>query len=151
MSAPGEGTRSSRLRPSSGDVLFVALLAVLVLVAPDHLLADASTGWHVKTGDFVLEQRAFVRTDIFSYGRYGQPWFAWEWLADVAMALAHRLAGLHGVVLLAAVVVAATFRRAFGAMLERGAGYYGALALGLLAFGAAGMHALARRTWRAGT
>lgn len=137
-------TTGLRLAPSTGDVLFVAILGVLVFIAPDHLLTDASTGWHVKTGEHVLEHRAFVRTDIFSYGRYGEPWFAWEWLADVALALSHRFAGLYGVVFFAAAVVAATFRRAFGAALARGGGYFGSLALVLLAFGASGMHALAR-------
>jgi hypothetical protein len=130
--------------PSASDFVFVLVLVCLAVIAPAKLLADADTGWHVRAGDWVLKNRAFIRGDIFSYHRAGEPWFAWEWLSDIAMSLANRLAGLHGVVLLTAVVIAGTFRRCFAIVLRNGDDYFGAMALTLLAFGACTVHALAR-------
>jgi hypothetical protein len=133
-----------KLAPSTGDFLFAALVTVLVFIAPDHLLTDASVGWHIKTGDFILSHRAFVRSDIFSYNQWGAPWFAWEWLADVVLALVHRAAGLYGVVLAASVVIALTFRKLLTALLVRQNHYFVSLGFLLLSFAASGIHALAR-------
>jgi hypothetical protein len=47
-------------------------------------------------------------TDPFSFTMAGKAWYAWEWLADVILALVHQADGLQGVVLLAGVVIALT-------------------------------------------
>ncbi len=62
------------------------------------LLGDADTGWHIRTGEWILEHHAVPTKDIFSFTRPGAPWYAWEWLADILMALAHRAGGLPAVV-----------------------------------------------------
>ena len=72
------------------------------------LLADGDTGWHIRTGQYVLENWAFPRVDLFSFTMEGKSWFAWEWFSDVLLALAYEAAELKGVVLLAGVVIAAT-------------------------------------------
>jgi hypothetical protein len=46
-------------------------------------------------------------TDPYSFTRAGQPWYAWEWAADVAVGAVHRLAGLSGVALFYATAIAA--------------------------------------------
>ena len=43
---------------------------------------------------------------MFSFSRPQAEWFAWEWASDVLFSLAHRAAGLKGVVLLAGVAIA---------------------------------------------
>jgi hypothetical protein len=47
------------------------------------------------------------RTDPYSLTRNGQPWFAWEWGADVIMGTAHQAGGLAYVAGLYALVIAA--------------------------------------------
>lgn len=72
------------------------------------LLSDSDTGWHIRTGQWILTYGRIPNADLFSFTKAGQPWIAWEWLSDIAMALAHRIDGLAGVVLLAMLVLGAT-------------------------------------------
>ena len=61
------------------------------------LFRDSDAGWHIRTGEAILTTGNLPRTDPYSFTRGGQPWFAWEWLADVAMGGIHRAFGLKGV------------------------------------------------------
>ncbi len=134
------------LVPSHSDWLFGALMVWLFVAGSGWqvLLADGDTGWHIRAGEYILDSGRVPRTDLFSFSKAGAPWCAWEWLSDVLFALAHRAAGLKGVVLLASVVIAACLTLLFRHMLDRGAGFFVALAVCLLAAGASGIHFLAR-------
>lgn len=138
--------RRVRLVPGMGDFYFVALLAWLFAAGAgwQGLLADGDTGWHIRTGDYILQTRSVPRQDLFSYTRPGEPWFAWEWLSDVILAAVHRGWGLAGVSALGGVVIAAAMVVLFRWMLWRGANFFVALAVGLLATGASSVHFLAR-------
>src|SRR5437870_4318969 len=85
--------------PSFGAAVFgVALLQVLFLSqGAQGLFRDSDTGWHIRNGEAILTNFAVPRVDSFSYTRSGNEWFAWEWLSDVAIGSAHRIAGLSGV------------------------------------------------------
>ncbi len=134
------------LVPSQSDWLFAALMGWLFVAASGWqvLLADGDTGWHIRAGEYILAHGQVPHTDLFSFTRPGAPWCAWEWLSDVLFALAHRAAGLKGVVLLAGTAIAACFTVLFRHMLARGSGFFVALAACLLAAGASGIHFLAR-------
>ena len=154
-----EGSRSSRegglaqpapalwvrlLIPSMGDTIFIALLAVLACTALSvRLLGDAGIGWHIRTGQQILAQHAFLRVDSFSSTMQGKPWFAWEWLYDVMAGRLDEWAGLNGVVWFTAVVIAGVFAGLF-LLLRRGTNVFVALALLLLAASGSMIHALAR-------
>ncbi|MEP7351988.1 MAG: hypothetical protein ABI824_02025 [Acidobacteriota bacterium] len=135
------------LIPSLADLFFLALLVWLFASSGsggEGLLGDADAGWHIRTGEYILDHHAVPYQDLYSFSKAGQPWFAWEWLADVIDALVHRAAGLKGVILLAAVMITA-----FGTLLIRRMAYRGthlfiALAVALLGMGAASIHFLAR-------
>jgi len=71
------------------------------------LFRDSDAGWHIRTGEAILTTGTLPRSDPYSFTRPGQPWFAWEWLSDVAAGAAHRAAGLGGVAMLYATVIAA--------------------------------------------
>jgi hypothetical protein len=89
------------LVPSLSDVAFLMPILVLFRCATGvgWLLSDSDTGWHIRTGEWILNKRRIPSTDLFSFTRTGQPWFAWEWLSDVSMAAAHSHFGLGGVAL----------------------------------------------------
>ncbi|HET8669039.1 MAG TPA: hypothetical protein VFM10_13725, partial [Terriglobales bacterium] len=96
--------------PSLADLLFIVTFWCLTIgMWGMGMLGDAGTGWHVRNGDHILATRSIPHVDYFSYTMSGRPWYAWEWLYDVVLACAHRLAGLNGVVVLSAVIVAFTF------------------------------------------
>src|SRR5215472_14511740 len=98
------------LLPSLSDLAF--LIPILVLfwstTGVGWLLTDSDTGWHIRSGEFILRNRHVPTVDLFSFTKTGPPWIAWEWLSDVAMALAHRIEGLAGVVLVAMLLLGAT-------------------------------------------
>jgi hypothetical protein len=137
------------LIPSAGDLIFVALLGSLVLtVLSVRLLGDAGIGWHIRTGQLILATHAIPHIDPFSATTSlvspGQPWFAWEWLYDVVVGWLDRAAGLNGVVLFTALIIALVFAWTFRLLLRRGTNVLVALILVLLAASAAMIHFLAR-------
>lgn len=70
-----------------------------------ELFRDSDAGWHIRTGEAILQTGALPHTDPYSFTRGGQPWFAWEWGADVAVGAIHRAAALTGVALFYAAVI----------------------------------------------
>ncbi len=74
----------------------------------------------------------------------GQPWFAWEWLYDLLVGWLETAAGLNGVVLFTALVIALVFAWTFRLLLRRGTNILVAVVLVLLAASAAMIHFLAR-------
>jgi hypothetical protein len=134
------------LVPSLSDCLFVSLLWWLFASGTGWigLLADGDTGWHIRTGQHILDGGGLPRQDLFSFSRPGAQWFAWEWLSDVVLGWLHRQADLKGVVLLAGAAACASITVVFRHALWRGAGLFVALAACLLGAGASTIHYLAR-------
>jgi len=133
------------LVPSVTDCLFVAVLTMLLFTPLSvRLLGDAGIGWHIRTGQLILATHAIPRMDPFSSTMAGKPWFAWEWLYDVAAGKLESALGLNGVVWFTALVIAAVFAGTFRWLTRRGANFAVALVLVLLALAASTIHFLAR-------
>ncbi len=131
--------------PPLAEVVFGSVLLWLLLGGQASvLLADGDTGWHIRTGDYILAHRRFPTADLFSFSRPGAEWFAWEWGSDVLFSLAHRMAALKGVVMLAAVVIAATLAALFQFLLWRRVNVIVAVVTMLAAGSASSVHWLAR-------
>jgi hypothetical protein len=134
--------------PSLSDWIFIAVLAWLLGYALSGmdlgLLTDASTGCHIRTGEFVLQHGQAPRTDMLSFTRAGQPWFAWEWLSDVLFALLYRALALKGVVVFSSALIAFTVWLAARHAIQRGANCLIVIALLHLVIGASSMQYLAR-------
>ncbi len=98
------------LLPSLSDWAFAAVLCWLFWGQSGAiaLLGDGDAGWHIRLGEMFLANGHLPTTDPFSFTMAGKQWFAWEWLADVILGIAHQLDGLQGVVLLAGAVIALT-------------------------------------------
>jgi len=127
--------------------LFLAVLVWLFAATPGgwaSLLADGDTGWHIRTGDYILDHRIIPHHDIFSFSKAEEPWFAWEWGADVIFALLVRAGGLKALVLFCGLIIAGFVTLLFRLALARGANPLITLALTLLAIGATSIHYLAR-------
>jgi len=60
-------------------------------------MVDGDTYIHVAAGRWILHHRQFIHADPFSYTFRGAKWDAPEWLSEVFMAGAYRLAGWSGV------------------------------------------------------
>lgn len=134
------------LLPTLSDLAFG--LPVLVLfwstTGVGWLLTDSDTGWHIRTGQWILSNRRIPTADLFSYTTAGKPWIAWEWLADVVMALAHHIGGLAGVVWLAMLVLSVTAVCVYKTAVAESGHRLIALMLTWLAISASTIHWLAR-------
>ncbi len=132
--------------PSVGAVVFsVALLHVLFLSEGTRtLFRDSDAGWHIRAGEQILATGSIPRVDSFSWTHAGRPWFAWEWLADVALGGAHATAGAAGVALLAALVIALAAWGSVRLALSLGANLFFTAASTVLVMGATSIHWLAR-------
>lgn len=131
--------------PSVADLIFVLLLVTLAFTPLSmRLLGDAGIGWHIRTGQQIAATHAIPRVDSFSSTMAGKPWFAWEWLYDVAVGQLAASFGLNGVVWFTAVIVAAVFAWMFHLLVARGTNLLVALVLVLLAVSASMIHFLAR-------
>jgi hypothetical protein len=100
-----------RLLPSFTDlvILFPLLFVMLKMQGVATLLGDGDTGWHIRTGEWIIQNRQVPYSDIFSFSKSGQPWFAWEWAWDVCFAWIHQLGGLPAVVFVNLVLLSVIF------------------------------------------
>lgn len=137
--------RRLRLAPTLPDLFFAALLMARFgrLDSWQALFRDGDTGWHIRTGEYVLDHGVPAR-DLFSFSRAGQPWYAWEWLSELIFGQLHRWWGLPGVAVLGALLVCLPAVLLFAWLLRRGSGAWVALATTLASVSAASVHYLAR-------
>lgn len=134
------------LMPSLSDLAFLTPVLVLFwcTTGVGWLLTDSDTGWHIRTGEWILKNGRVPVTDIFSFTKAGQPWFAWEWLSDVLMAVIHRHFGLAGIVLVSLLLLGATSVCVYRSTLEESGHRVIATVLTGLAMAASTIHWLAR-------
>lgn len=90
-----------RLLPSLTDLAFLMPVVFLFfrLDGAKTMLGDGDTGWHIRTGEWILANGRIPDKDIFSFTLPQQPWFAWEWLWDVMFGWLHQHGGMGAVVL----------------------------------------------------
>jgi len=135
-----------RLLPSLTDVAFLLPLAFLFLRMDGikGMLGDGDTGWHIRTGEWILAHHRVPSQDMFSYTKAGQPWFAWEWLWDAAFAWLHQRGGMAAVVLGSVFVICLTSVLLFRLIRRLCGNALIAIAMMFLVTGASAVHWLAR-------
>ena len=120
MSRPRDAARSAA-QPAIFDLVFVLWAVVLPLGFHHRLLnSDGDLARHLRVGDWMLQHRAVLRTDIFSYPMAGQPLVPFEWLSELAFSLAWRVGGLPGVAVLSGLLIGLTYALLARFLLRRG-------------------------------
>jgi hypothetical protein len=99
---------SAILLPSIGNMVFVAVLFVLVFNSGQGLLGDGDTGYHIRTGEVILRTWNVPKQDIYSLHVPPLKWTAHEWMAEIIMAVIFRFVGLTGIVVFFAFLLAMT-------------------------------------------
>ena len=135
-----------RILPSMTDFAFLMPLIFIFtgMRGAKTLLGDGDTGWHVRTGEWIMRHGRVPDTDIFSFTKTGQKWFAWEWLWDVTFAWLHQHWGMAAVVVASALVIALTSALVFRLAFRKGGNPLVAMALTFLAVAGSSIHFLAR-------
>jgi len=135
-----------RLMPSLTDIAF--LMPVMFLFTRMQgvrtLLNDGDTGWHIRTGEWILAHGQVPQVDMFSFTKPGEPWFAWEWLWDLGAAWIHQRWGLAGVVLVSFFIICMTFALLYRLIARRSQNVLVAIGLTVLAASGSTIHWLAR-------
>lgn len=135
-----------RFLPSITDFAF--LMPLIFIFARMHgtktLLGDGDTGWHIRTGEWILSHGRVPREDLFSFTKTGQPWFAWEWLWDVIFAWLHQRWGMATVVVGSVMVIGLTSALIFRLAQRKSGNPLIALAVTFLAMAGSAIHFLAR-------
>lgn len=137
----------SFLRLSLYDIFFVVIIVWSFMADPagwQRLLIDGDTAFHIRIGDFILNSGQVPHRDVFSFSVEGQPWYAFEWLSEVAYSLAHTALALKGVVLLAGLVIGLTFTLLWNFAVWQGANSGVALIVVMLGLSASSFHFHAR-------
>jgi hypothetical protein len=67
--------------------LLVAILFIAIFTMAVRLPADTDTWWHLRSGQYILENGSVPTTDPFSHTKAGQPWIDHGWLNSLFCAL----------------------------------------------------------------
>ena len=114
--------------PPVADVVFIAIAAFVPTVYFDRLMfSDGDMLRHVRLGEWMIQHRALLTVDPFSFTRPGAPFTPYEWLSEVVFGALHLAGGLPAVALGAAALIAATYALLFRWMVRRGVGRWTAL------------------------
>jgi hypothetical protein len=136
----------ARLLPSLTDLitLFPVLFVLLKMQGVSTLLGDGDTGWHIRTGEWIIQHGRVPSVDFFSFSKPGQPWFAWEWGWDWCFAWIHRFGGLPAVVFVNLVLLGVIFALLFRLVRRECSNDLVAISVSLLALAGTSLHWLAR-------
>lgn len=129
--------------PSIPDVIFIIILAIIIS-GEGNLLGDADTGYHIRAGEYIIENLNVPDHDIFSFISPPIEWTAHEWLSEVVFALIHKVSGLTGIVVATAILIASVFFLLLKFLRSSGVSIIVAALLVALAAAASTIHWLAR-------
>ncbi len=87
--------------------MWIIFLAVFAMSA--RVSIDSDTWWHLRAGQWIVENRAAPQVDSFSYTRHGAAWQYPGWLVEAPMYLLYRAFGPGGLNLWTAVMVTLAF------------------------------------------
>jgi hypothetical protein len=135
-----------RLFPSLTDVAFLMPIVFLFtrMDGAKSMLGDGDTGWHIRTGEWILANGRVPRQDMFSFTKSGQPWYAWEWLWDVCFAWLYHHGAMASVVSASILVLCVTFALLYRLTLRHCNNPFLAIAATFLACFCSTLHWLAR-------
>ena len=132
------------LLPRTRDVIFFVMFLAVVVMGPRILNVDGDLGRHLTVGKYIVTNQRIPTRDIFSHTMYGAALTPHEWLAEVLFSLSNEVAGLTGVVLISAILIASTFMFLYQQCLDSSKSVLWSLLFTLLAAAASSLHWLAR-------
>ena len=135
--------KSDYFIPSLSDVLFVTLL-LIIFFSGYLLLRDCDTGYHIRAGEYILENFSVPKHDLFSFFAPDLAWTAHEWLSEIIMALVHNQLGLTGVVAFFSLVLALTYYVFFKSLRSNNGNLWLLLFITFLVISSSVFHWLAR-------
>ncbi|MGE5305637.1 MAG: hypothetical protein ACM3TN_20190 [Alphaproteobacteria bacterium] len=134
----------ARFLPSFSSVFFLLIFIILLLKSGSILLADGDTGYHIRTGEFIIRNWTIPTHDIFSYLKPAPKWIAHEWLSEVLMAMIYHATGLSGIVIFFAAFLALTHAFLYQCLRRRSGDVLAVILITAIAVATSATHWLAR-------
>ncbi len=110
------------LLPSFFDLFFLLYLAYAIVRFGSLISTDGDPARQLTIGQYILANGAIPRVDLFSHTKAGEPFLAYEWLAEAASAASYAAFGLAGLMLLNGTLIGVTFGILLLALRARGHG-----------------------------
>jgi len=88
-------------------VFWLAVLLIYLMAA--KVSVDSDTWWHLRAGQWMIENKQIITVDLFSYTRYGSEWRYPGWLIEIPMALIASMLGLGGLNVFTGLSIAISF------------------------------------------
>jgi hypothetical protein len=83
----------------------LCLAAAGFILAVGYPTGDPDTYWHLASGQWMLDHREIIRTDMFSSTVNGQPYSVGEWLGQIVLTLVFDAGGWAGLAIFRALMV----------------------------------------------
>lgn len=86
------------LLPAVTDIIFIRMFWNIV----KRPIASLDIWWHMKTGEYILNNKTVPATNMYSYTATDFPWITHEWLSQVSFYGVYNAFGPHGLIFLRA-------------------------------------------------
>ncbi|MFI5312738.1 MAG: hypothetical protein ACHQ06_01085 [Candidatus Dormibacteria bacterium] len=90
----------SKSRQDTGGRLWFVAAALLALPLCLDATSDPDLWWHLRLGQWIVDNHAVPHTEFFSYTANGAPLVAHEWLSELLFWAVHSAVGLAGLAIL---------------------------------------------------
>jgi hypothetical protein len=106
---------------TSADAVFLCLALLVVQAARLRgMIDDPGLGWHLRNIDAMIVEGGWLTQDPFTGPRLGQPYRTNQWLGEVPLWLGEKWAGLEGIAIVSAIVIALTLSCMYRMLLSDG-------------------------------
>ena len=86
-----------RIALAAACVAFTFVYLITATLVRNGLLNDPDTFWHIRVGNWMLQNDQFPIVDQFSYTAFGKAWFATDWISELVFAALYRAGQWRGV------------------------------------------------------
>jgi len=117
----------------------MACVVGIFIILSLQLVRPHDFWWHTRVGQWIVENGAIPRTDLFSFIRFGEPYAYQMWLMEVVLYLLLAAGGLPLVILANAVAIAGAYAVLLRVCRQAGGGNLRWASLAALAAAAVGM------------
>jgi hypothetical protein len=136
--------RYSRWLPGPAELVFGAILGIILIGGRHALLSDPGTPWHLRLGREILVNGSVPRFDTLTFTHDHDPWVDQSWAFDVLLAAVHHARGWPGAIGLAALGLAALYAAMARGLIRDGTSPIVAMVIALLAAAIGAIHFLIR-------
>ena len=105
--------------PRLQDIFFATLFLSILLLGNRMINLDGDLPRHLLFGKIILVEGAIPATEPLIYPYEDRPYVSHEWLSQVIYQIVYSVAGLPGLVLLSAVLLASTFFIVYSYLVKR--------------------------------